>query len=300
LPKDAMLGKSPRRPLIGLQIGIGSNSKPLTPTHWANYIVALKSALDCDVLLTSYSDKEKTDCEAILKQCPLPLFYHAFKTPEELNALTGLIAHYDVHVSVDTGPSHIAAALGIPQLSIFPTKRYTPLRWGHWGAPHFIARHTQPCAHACPHNNCPYTVCVESLDISDMVEKTLALLQGKGLRTFKDQWAMWFKSSLCFTFLYNPSSKQQVCKYAQTLCQWGFDCVALPLDTPQLDTVLIERNSMIVQNFSGSNKLKLFITAQKAAQKMFTPPLVIHSAFEATDADLFMNFIKENFSRRVF
>lgn len=75
-----------------------------------------------------------------------------------LEALIGLVHHAGVVVGTDTGPTHIAAAVGTPVVSIAPSKFVKPLRWGPWATPHQVVSHSFSChlwcKPGCKKNDC--------------------------------------------------------------------------------------------------------------------------------------------------
>ncbi len=71
-------------------------------------------------------------------------------------------------VSNDSGPMHIAAALGIPVISIFgPTD---PLRTGPYGEGHTIIKEDIPCA-PCFRKTCNDMKCMKNLSVEKVFEK---------------------------------------------------------------------------------------------------------------------------------
>ena len=70
-------------------------------------------------------------------------------------------------ISNDSGPMHIAAALGIPVYAIFgPTD---PLRTGPYGKGHTIIRAEEPCA-PCFRKTCEDVKCLEGLSVDKVFE----------------------------------------------------------------------------------------------------------------------------------
>ena len=70
-----------------------------------------------------------------------------------LGDLAAVIASLDLFVSNDTGPAHIAEAVGTPSVTIFGPA--DPYRWGPLDqAQHRIVREPVPCS-PCPHWECP-------------------------------------------------------------------------------------------------------------------------------------------------
>jgi lipopolysaccharide heptosyltransferase I len=85
----------------------------------------------------------------------------------DLKGLIEIIRGARFMVSNDSGPMHIAAALGIPVFAIFgPTD---PLRTGPYGEGHTIIREDVPCA-PCFKKKCDDMKCMESLSVEKVYE----------------------------------------------------------------------------------------------------------------------------------
>jgi lipopolysaccharide heptosyltransferase I len=90
----------------------------------------------------------------------------------DLKGLIEVIRGARFLVSNDSGPMHIAAALGVPVFAIFgPTD---PKRTGPYGKGHTIIREDIPCA-PCFKKNCDEMNCMKSLS----VEKVYEIIKGK-------------------------------------------------------------------------------------------------------------------------
>jgi ADP-heptose:LPS heptosyltransferase len=88
----------------------------------------------------------------------------------DLGQLAAIIANADAIVVGNTGPAHIAAAVGTPVVSIYaPT--VPPVRWKPWRVRHVVlGEQTIPCAgcraRACPIEGHP---CISSITVADVV-----------------------------------------------------------------------------------------------------------------------------------
>jgi lipopolysaccharide heptosyltransferase II len=81
-----------------------------------------------------------------------------------LRQLVALTRRARLHVGCDTGPMHIAAALGTPVVALFGPA--DPVRTGPWGAGHRVLRVPPPCA-PCNRRTCnqPRHACMEDLTV---------------------------------------------------------------------------------------------------------------------------------------
>jgi len=83
-------------------------------------------------------------------------------------------------VAMDSGPMHVAAAVGAPTVGIFALQSDEPDRWAPLGARTAIVRATYPCPPKHRKETCPDFACVANLD----VEHVLAAVSGLvGART---------------------------------------------------------------------------------------------------------------------
>jgi ADP-heptose:LPS heptosyltransferase len=84
-------------------------------------------------------------------------------------ALAGVIAGAEVIVVGNTGPAHLAAAVGTPAVSLFaPT--VPAVRWRPWKVPHELLYVDVPCA-GCRARECPVPghPCLAGIEVEDVV-----------------------------------------------------------------------------------------------------------------------------------
>jgi len=72
-------------------------------------------------------------------------------------------------VAMDSGPMHIAAAVGAPTLGIFALQTDEPDRWAPLGPRVAVLRATYPCPPGHRKETCPNFACVEALDIARLL-----------------------------------------------------------------------------------------------------------------------------------
>lgn len=90
-------------------------------------------------------------------------------------------------ISVNTGPMHMAAALGTPVVLLSPTKWIKPNRWGPYGVS-LIVEPSKICKTRCNPYNCKTRFCVEDLlveDVVDAVQKIGELNKKSDIATIK-------------------------------------------------------------------------------------------------------------------
>ena len=87
----------------------------------------------------------------------------------DFRGLAGVIAGADAVVVGNTGPAHLAAAVGTPVVSLFaPT--VPAVRWRPWGVPHELLHVDVPCA-GCRARTCPVSghPCLSGVDVPDVL-----------------------------------------------------------------------------------------------------------------------------------
>jgi len=99
----------------------------------------------------------------------------AIVEPESLRALADVLAGAVLVVAADTGPAHVAAATGVPTLTLFGPK--DPAVMAPLGPRTATARNGVRCS-PCTLRACPDPVCMTELSVDLVEERALALLGG--------------------------------------------------------------------------------------------------------------------------
>lgn len=81
-------------------------------------------------------------------------------------------------VAMDSGPMHVAAAVGAPTVGIFALQSDEPDRWAPLGPQTAVVRATYPCPPAHRKETCPNFACVAALEIPQVLA-TLERLVGR-------------------------------------------------------------------------------------------------------------------------
>ncbi len=141
---------SASRPWIGLHTGARSPARRWPVDYFATLADELARLFDAQIILTGSSDERRSvrSVEERMTTRPINL---AGKT--SLGGLAALIDSLALFVSNDTGPAHIAYALGTPSITIFGPaeyRRWAPLDQGR----HRVMRHPVACS-PCPYWECP-------------------------------------------------------------------------------------------------------------------------------------------------
>ena len=172
---------SDQRPLIVVHPGC---SMPARTYPWEQYVEVvdiLARDLGARVVLTG-ADDERPLVDAILAHIK-PWSRTQVTTAAgslAFPAFCALIEAADAIVTNNTGPMHMAAALGTPVVALFALTN-PPEQWGPWKVPHRMLWHEVPCR-LCYSRVCPTTHdCLREVRPRQVVEAVADLLAGSGL-----------------------------------------------------------------------------------------------------------------------
>jgi ADP-heptose:LPS heptosyltransferase len=94
-----------------------------------------------------------------------------------IGAFGALAARARYLVAMDSGPMHVAAAMGTPTVGIFALRSDEPDRWAPRGPRTAVVRATYPCPPAHRKETCPNFLCVQHLDLAGILAALDGLLQ---------------------------------------------------------------------------------------------------------------------------
>ena len=133
-------GISPKQCLIGVNLGTTWRTKRWSLENFVEVITQIHRRLDARILLTG-STAEIPLGEALVKIAKVEAINLIGKTT--LMQLGALIESCDLYLTCDSGPMHIAAAVGTPTIALFgPT---SPTRHGPYGENHKVIEKTVEC-----------------------------------------------------------------------------------------------------------------------------------------------------------
>jgi ADP-heptose:LPS heptosyltransferase len=93
-----------------------------------------------------------------------------------LRETAALIEQMNVFICPDTGTGHLAAALGVPVVDIFPLRSDFPARWRPAGTSHRIIRPTAwECGGPCVKETCPRFSCLLHIDPQQVIKAVIDL-----------------------------------------------------------------------------------------------------------------------------
>lgn len=94
----------------------------------------------------------------------------------DLMTLSALLGRASLVVALDSGPMHIAAALGVPTVGIFALRTDLPDRWAPLGARVAAVRPSYPCPVWHRKENCPDFACYAALSPAVIVDAARTLV----------------------------------------------------------------------------------------------------------------------------
>lgn len=157
------LNASPR---VGIHPGASAPSRRWPPERFAAVASQLAQRHGAHIILTGGPDEVQI-AEQVAGLIAAPVTNLAGKT--SLGALAALLSELDLYLTNDTGPSHIASAMGVPSVTIFgpaDVRRWSPLD----GARHRIVHKPVECS-PCSHRICPIDHrCLAGIGVGDVLE----------------------------------------------------------------------------------------------------------------------------------
>lgn len=175
---DELLEGLERRPLLLIQPGASKENRRWPPERLAEVMQSLHAVCGATFLVVG-SGSERALCEELAARVPqLPLRVLAGQT--SLEELGALCARADLLITNDTGTLHVAAAAGLPSVSLFFA---TALPWetGPWLPGCLVLQVDMECA-PCSHQVlCPHVMCRERIPAATVREAALRLLHARGL-----------------------------------------------------------------------------------------------------------------------
>jgi len=102
---------------------------------------------------------------------PLPEGMLSMMGRATLRESMAVMAECDAVVSGATGPAHIAAACGVPNVSLFdPRRNNLPVRWQPLGIG-IVLRPEVPTCEKCIYEECPYWDCLDRITVDTVVQQ---------------------------------------------------------------------------------------------------------------------------------
>jgi ADP-heptose:LPS heptosyltransferase len=164
-----------REPLVVVHPGASAASRRYPPERFAQAIELLAARIDCQVVLTG-AEAERPLLSSISERLA---HSRALNLAGELplGQLGALIERADLLVTNNTGPAHLAAAVGTPVVDLYAltNPQHTP-----WRVPSRVLYHDVPCRNCyksvCPHG---HNDCLRRIEPERVATAACELLAGR-------------------------------------------------------------------------------------------------------------------------
>ena len=161
-------------PFIVASIGAKVDVKDWGDDNWALFLPKLGRCLSGWGLVMIGSEDERERTAQLLLNWP----GKALNLCNRLNVLesAAVLSHAKVYVGHDSGPMHLAAAVGTPCVAIF-SSRNMPGEWFPPGSQHRILYRTVPCM-GCKRDVCwdRGKMCIKSISVDEVVDYVMRAL----------------------------------------------------------------------------------------------------------------------------
>lgn len=168
------LADSRRRRRIVLHIGAGTPAKRWPATHWRELLGRLILNGEFQIALVGGTGDQQRAAE-ILGDQPWPHVFDA-SGKLELTRTAALLAGADLFIGADSGPAHLAAALGTPVVVLFSGTNHAA-QWQPRSARVTVVRHDVACS-PCHLRQCPWAEhpCMTRITPANVLDAATAML----------------------------------------------------------------------------------------------------------------------------
>ncbi|CAN5156953.1 glycosyltransferase family 9 protein [soil metagenome] len=161
-------------PRVGIHAGASAPSRRWPAERFADVARDLVTRHGAQLVLTGGPGEEEI-AETVAMLVNVPVTNLAGQT--SLGGLAAVLSELDLFVTNDTGPGHIATALGVPSVTIFGPadfRRWAPLDTSR----HAVVRRQVECS-PCPHRICPIDHrCLSWIESPEVIAAADGLLTG--------------------------------------------------------------------------------------------------------------------------
>jgi ADP-heptose:LPS heptosyltransferase len=174
-------------PRIGMHVGYGPRSRKWRQSErlkgWPleSWSRLARNLVDSGArLVFTGSREDEGDVETIVARLPPGSAARSLSGRTSVRELAAVIEKLDLFVSVDSGPAHLAAALGTPLVVLWGPAIFEQVRPMSSRSPVTILRHPPPCApcYGTPlMKTCPRNVCMEAISPEEVAGEAEKLLK---------------------------------------------------------------------------------------------------------------------------
>jgi ADP-heptose:LPS heptosyltransferase len=162
---------------VVFHIGAGTPAKQWPVEHWRELLGRAIIEFDAQVMLVG-SEADRIIARRILGPAAWPNLVDGTGRLS-LMELAGVLQQADVLIGADSGPAHLAAAVGTPVVALFSGTN-SSRQWQPWGTQVTVVRHPVPCS-PCHREQCPMAEhpCMRGVKPEEVVE-AMREVQGSG------------------------------------------------------------------------------------------------------------------------
>jgi ADP-heptose:LPS heptosyltransferase len=154
----------------------GVQARRWRPEHYRDLAFTL-ARQGCGVALTGNETEGIQFAQETLGPAPLPNGLINVMGQLSVCELMAMIATAQVVVSGSTGPAHLAAAVGVPTVSLYdPRRNNLPMRWKPLGKG-FLLRPDVPTCEKCIGEACPFWDCLDRFTVTDVASRVAQVVK---------------------------------------------------------------------------------------------------------------------------
>ena len=180
---NAVLRAAPDRPSVGLHIGAGRAVKEWPASRMAEVGAWAVRERGAAIVLTG-SAADRAPADEVRRALPSDAAVIDTVGGAPLLTLAALLSRLSLFITPDTGPMHLAAAVGAPLVALFGPS--SPERWGPLSARARVVRVDLPCSPCNRIRNPPARCqghtpdCMDAVTIRDVIAAAASLLSAPG------------------------------------------------------------------------------------------------------------------------
>ena len=168
--------------IVIMHPGASCDSKTWPAERFAQLADKLSDEFKAKIIITAGNEKRDMDCAKFMrdKMRASAVFLAGKLTISEL---ASCIKKAVIFISNDSGPVHIACALGIPSIVIFgrAQKGLSPKRWGPIGEKDIVLHKDAGCAEKCLAHNCRKNFeCLKAVSVDEVFKPASEILLSQG------------------------------------------------------------------------------------------------------------------------
>ena len=154
--------------LLGLHPGASCPSKVWPLERFAEVADRLADKYGFKVIIVS-GKNDSAKAKVVAQAMKSPAVNLAGET--SLSQLASLLKRCALFISNDSGPVHLAVAVGVPVISIFGRQQagLSPKRWGPLGAKDKVLHKSAGCIECLAHNCVKSFACLKAITVEDVI-----------------------------------------------------------------------------------------------------------------------------------